>query len=179
MYGFYQIVLIGNIARSVRKQPFGGFADSISSYILVAFLCTALGIFSYINGGLIINKGNMLILVLGAISSTGDTLMRLVYQKYKASEMELVEEGRLKKEYDKRVDNNQSNSILVRIESDFGVGGILPILVLLGVIFNFVDIVVIYCFLYYFLASVLMISKYIIKSIKRTKEIESIEKNKN
>ena len=29
----------GNLARSVKKQPFGDFADSASSYILIAFLC--------------------------------------------------------------------------------------------------------------------------------------------
>ena len=69
--------------------------------------------------------------------------------------------------------------IFIAIPNNITLNIIGAILVLLGVIFNFVDIVIIYCFLYYFLASVLMISKYIIKSIKRTREIESIEKNKN
>ena len=34
----------GNLARSVRKQPFGEFADSMSSYILVGLMGSAMGI---------------------------------------------------------------------------------------------------------------------------------------
>ena len=162
----------GNIARSVKKQPFGDFADSVSSYILVGFLCTSLGIAAYFNGGLLIKENCIWIVLLGALASSADTLMRLVYQKYKSSERALFDAGKLELEVDKRTDNSQSNSLLVRIESDFGVGGILPILIILGVLFNMVDLVVIYCFLYYFLSGIVMILKYILKSIKKTKEIE-------
>lgn len=162
----------GNIARCVKKQPFGDFADSVSSYILVAFLCTSLGFYTYFNGGLLVNSGCVWFILLGAFASTGDTLMRLVYQKYKSSERGLADEGKITVENDTRTDNTKSNSLIVRIESDFGVGGILPILVLLGVILNYMDLVVIYCFLYYFLSSLAMILKYIIKAIKRTNEIE-------
>lgn len=163
----------GNIARTVKKQPFGDFADSISSYILVGLLCTSLGIAAYFTGGVIIEKSCIWIVLLGAIASSSDTLMRLIYQKYKSSERNLADEGKLKVENDKRTDNSQTNSLLVRIESDFGIGGILPILVLLGTIFRFLDLVVLYCFAYYFLSSILMISKYIISAIKRTKTIET------
>lgn len=162
----------GNIARSVKKQPFGDFADSVSSYVLVAFLCTALGVSAYFSGGLLFSKYSIWIVLIGALASSADTLMRLVYQKYKSSERSLVDDGKLEMEIDKRTDNSQTNSLLVRIESDFGIGGILPLLVLFGVIFKFVDLVVIYCFLYYFLSSFVMILKYIFKAIKKTKEIE-------
>ncbi len=42
----------GNLARSVKPQPFGGFVDSESSYILVALLGSCLGISAYHGGGL-------------------------------------------------------------------------------------------------------------------------------
>ena len=168
----------GNIARSVRKQIFGDFADSASSYILVGTLCTALGICSYFTGGLFVEKNCIWIVLLGAIASSSDTLMRLIYQKYKNSEKNLVDEGLITAEEDKRTDNNETNSLIVRIESDFGIGGILPILVLLGTIFKMNDIVVIYCFIYYFFSSVLMILKYIKRAIKKTKEYEMKVENK-
>ncbi len=163
----------GNLARSVKKQPFGEFADGISSYILVAFLCTVMGISVYLNGGLIIDKECIWIVLLGALASSSDTLMRLIYQKYKASERALADDGKLQIEYDKRTNTSQTNSLIVRIEADFGIGGILPLLILFGTVLNFLDLVVIYCFIYYFFSGIVMNCKYIFKSIKRTKELES------
>lgn len=167
----------GNIARSVKKQPFGGFADGISSYILVALLCSALGVAAYQNDGLIFKANtSIIIIILGFLASTSDTLMRLIYQKYKNTERELVDQKKLTLEKDNRTDTTQSNSLLVRLESDFGVGGILPLLVLIGAILKFYDIVVIYCFIYYTGAGLLMSIKYIIKAIKKTQLIEKKEK---
>lgn len=162
----------GNLARSVKKQPFGDFADSASSYILIAFLCSALGFNVYFNGGILIDKECILFVLLGVLASSGDTLMRLIYQKYKASERDLADKGILKIENDVRTDETKTDSLLVRIEMEFGASGLLPILVLLGTIFNFLDLVIIYCFLYYFLSSLVMILKYIIKSMQKTKFIE-------
>ena len=166
----------GNIARSVKKQPFGDFADSISSYTLVAFLGVSLGITAFLNGGLLIDKGCIWIVLLGSLASTGDTLMRLIYQKYKSSERKLADDGILDIEVDKRTLNSETNSILVRIESDYGIGGILPLIVLFGVLFKITDLVVIYCFIYYFFAGIAMSSKYIIKAIRRTSDYEKRKK---
>ena len=99
--------------------------------------------------------------------------MRLIYQKYKACERGLADMGKMEVEKEKRTDINQTTSLIVRIEADFGIGGILPFLVLFGIIFNFVDLVVIYCFLYYFASSLLMITKYILKAINNTRKIEN------
>ncbi len=163
----------GNIARSVKKQPFGEFADSISSYVLVGLLCTSLGINGYFNGGVIFESGVIWLVLLGTLASSSDTLMRLIYQKYKACERGLADMGKMEVEKEKRTDINQTTSLIVRIEADFGIGGILPFLVLFGIIFNFVDLVVIYCFLYYFASSLLMITKYILKAINNTRKIEN------
>lgn len=162
----------GNIARSVKKQPFGEFADGISSYILVGFLCTSLGIAAYFNNGLLISKNCIWIVLLGTLASSGDTLMRLIYQKYKSDERALVDKGIIELEDDKRKNKNETTSLLVRLESDFGVGGILPLIILIGTILKFYDLVVIYCFMYYFFASILMSLKYIKKAMKKTKKIE-------
>lgn len=163
----------GNIARSVKRQPFGDFADSCSSYMLVALLGTALGINSYFNNGLFFESGNIWIVLLGVLGSTGDTLMRLIYHKYKSSERNLVDEGKIELEKDKRTDNDETNSILVRIESDFGIGGYLPIIVLFTIIFKIVDLAVLYCFAYYFFSGIVMNVKYIRKAIIKTREIEN------
>lgn len=162
----------GNIARSIKKQPFGDFADSISSYILVGIMCTTMSTVAYRNGGYFIESGCIWIVILGAFSSSADTLMRLIYQKYKATARELIDRGIIQAEEDKRTDITQVNSWQVRIESDFGVGGILPILVLIGTIFNILDIVVCYCFLYYGGACVVASLLQIRKAMKYTKECE-------
>ena len=102
--------------------------------------------------------------------------MRLIYQKYKSTERELIDQGKMKAEIEKRTDEKQTKSLLVHLEADFGVGGILPILVLLAAIFKAYDIVVIYCFVYYVGAGILMSFKYVSKAIKNTKIIEKGEK---
>ena len=94
------------------------------------------------------------------------------FRYYKITGFKITRYFKRQLEYDKRIDEAQTNSLLVRIESDFGVSGLLPILVLVGTIMRMFDVVVIYCFLYYFISGILMIMKYIIKAIKKTKMIE-------
>ena len=156
----------GNLARGVKKQPFGEFADSMSSYILVGFLITCMGFACYHVGGIIVPKGNLWIVLFACIASTSDTMMRLIYQKYKATERKLQDAGILEAEYDVRLDNAQTNNWRVRIESDLGIGGILPLMVLLGVIFNAIDIVIIYCLCYYGGSFVISTINLVVKAVK-------------
>ena len=83
----------GNIARSVKKQLMGEFADGISSYILVALMCTCMSFFVYNNGGLLFSPKNQWIILIGALASTADTLMRLIYQKYNSEYNKHAEQG--------------------------------------------------------------------------------------
>lgn len=83
----------GNLARGVKKQPFGGFADGISSYLLVGLSCTTIGVATYFEGGLLVQTGNPWVILMSALASSSDSLMRLVYQKYKNTERDLAEEG--------------------------------------------------------------------------------------
>ncbi|MCD7884091.1 MAG: CDP-alcohol phosphatidyltransferase family protein [Lachnospiraceae bacterium] len=162
----------GNLARSVKKQPFGEFADAISSYILVGFMCTCMGFSVYQTGGMLFEEGCPWIIMIGALASSSDTMMRLIYQKYKAIAADMVKEGKIEKEEDKRTDHNNVGSFRVRVEAEFGIGGILPIAILIASIFNILDLVVIYCFLYFGLSCVAMSLLYIGKAIKHTKEYE-------
>lgn len=139
----------GNLARSVKSQPFGEFADGISSYVIVGLLCTVMGFYVFRNGGLVISAGFSWIILIGALASCSDTMMRLIYQKYKNTERDMAEKGIIEVEHDDRTDHSKVNSLRVRIESDFGIGGCLPLMVLLGTIFNVLDLVVLYCLLYY------------------------------
>lgn len=162
----------GNIARSVKKQPFGAFADAASSYILVGFLGACLGYSVFTDGGVLLDAGCALVILVGALGTTSDTMMRLIYQKYKSCERELQDKGVLKVEYDQRLDENATASLLVRLEEWLGIGGYLAFLILVASIFNALDIIVFYCFFYYGGAFVLMTLKYCRKAIKLAKENE-------
>lgn len=161
----------GNLARSVKKQPFGEFADGISSYILVGFMCTCMGFSAYQMGGVLFDAGSPWIILFGALASSSDTMMRLIYHKYKESALDLVDKNKGKKD-DKQLEPTSMKNSYVRLKIEFGPGGILPLLVLLGTIFNAVDLVVIYCFLYNGLSGVAASLIYIRKAIKQTKEYE-------
>lgn len=162
----------GNIARSVKKEPFGEFADALSGYILVAFMCTSFGVYVYRNGGLFSERGMAIFIVLGAFASTFDTLTRLAYQKYKNTEAEFFLE-QCNVEH-KTVNRTQGNIKLLidHIDEAMGVGGWLPHFILLAVIINCMDLIVMYCFLFhgaFFIFGTLMSVK---KAIKNQKIIQ-------
>lgn len=159
----------GNLARAVKSQPFGKFADGIGSYILVGLLCSSMSFAVYKNGGIIIGSGQGWFILIGALASEADTLMRLIYQKYKNTERELIDEGIIEKEKDVWTDKNSVSSLFVRIEMEFGIGGILPLAILLATIFHAIDIIVIYCFIYQGASCIVMSSYYIFKAIKKSK----------
>ncbi len=132
----------GNIARSIKAQPMGEFADSVSSYTLVALIFNTMGYYVYHQGGILFPKGSALIILLGALASTFDTLARLIYQKYEITSKEFLKE----KTEDK---NSKLNRLRIRIDAEIGMGGILPLSILLGTIFNFLDIVIVVWCAYY------------------------------
>lgn len=154
----------GNIARCVEKKPFGEFADSISSYMLVGFMGTTMGIATYFQGGFFIDAGNPWIILIGALASSSDTMMRLVYQKYKNTERKLADQGILEIETDFREEGEQPVSIKTIIDREFGIE-LIPEIALLASIFNFLDLVVIYCFCFYGTAFVANMYIYIRKAI--------------
>lgn len=162
----------GDLARSVKKQPFGEFADGISSYALVALMCTSIGVASYNEGGFFISPGWHWIILIGALASTSDTLMRLVYQKYKATEREMADKGIVQIEKDIRTDHAQVGSLRVRVEAELGVGGLLPVAILLAAIFSCLDLIVFYCFFYYGASFLLATFIYVRKAINVARNVE-------
>lgn len=160
----------GNLARSYRRQAFGDFADSVSSYILVGFMGIPLGLMVYNNGGAIVEPGNIWYIVMGGLASTSDTMMRLCYQKYKANERVHVDEGLFQMENDVRTDNSQSGNWKVKIEQFGGVGGYLCLFILFATIFNFMDLILIYCAIYYGGAMIVSILSFIKKAITKSKQ---------
>lgn len=165
----------GNLARTVKKQPFGEFADGISSYVLVGLMCTAFGVYVYMHGGILIDSDCPWMILIGALGSSSDSLMRLIYQKYKNTEKELAEAGILEMEKEVRTDQEKVGSLRVRIEAELGIGGILPLAILLAVVFDALDLVVLYCFAYYGMSFLGATSLYVRKAIIRTKECEGKE----
>lgn len=167
----------GNLARSVKKQPFGEFADSLSSYVLVGLLGTSIGVRVFIQGGILFGTGCLWLLLLGVFASEADTLMRLIYHKYKSVEKDMVNSGIIEAENDTRTDHAKVGSFRVRVEAELGIGGILPLLVLLTTIFNCLDICILYCIAYYGGSCIVMSLMYIFKAIKKSHIAE--KKNRN
>ena len=155
----------GNLARSVKSQPFGEFADGISSYILVGLMCTMMGIAVYFEGGAVVPAGSPWIILVGALASSSDSLMRLIYQKYKNTERDMADKGIVKIENDVRTDLSQVGNLRVRIEAELGIGGLLPLAILIAAVFKALDIVVMYCFLYYGASCLIATLIYVRKAI--------------
>lgn len=160
----------GNLARNVKKQPFGEFADGLGSYILVAFMGSMIGVAAYFEGGLLIDAGCPWIILLGALGSTSDTLMRLIYQKYKATEIELANKKVIEISKDERLDHSKDRGWKMRLETEFGIGGILPFLTLVLSIFGYLDIIVFYIFTYYGLSCLAVYYVYVRKAIAASKK---------
>ena len=159
----------GNLARSVKSQPFGEFADGISSYILVGLMCTMISVSVYFDGGLFVPASCHWIILAGALASSSDSLMRLIYQKYKNTERDMADKGIVKIENDVRTDHSQVGSLRVRVEAELGIGGLLPIAILLATIFKSLDLIVIYCFFYFGLSCLAATFIYVRKAINVAK----------
>lgn len=162
----------GNLARSYKRQPFGDFADALSSYMLVGLMGVFCGFAVYHDGGLIFDAYNPWIILIGAIGGMSDTLMRLMYQKYLANERAMVDNGIMPKEVDVRTDHSQVGNWRVRLEMELGIAGFLPILTLFAAIFNFLDIICIYCFCYYGASFLGAYFVYVKKAIKKAKQYQ-------
>ncbi len=156
----------GNLARSVKRQPFGEFADGISSYILIGIMVTCIGYAAYNEGGVFIHAGSAWIIVVGAFASVSDTMMRLIYQKYRATEREMADKNILPIENDVFQDHSQVDNWKVKVNMELGIPSVLTVLIIVSSIFCWLDIVVFYCFAYYGSACGVSSIMYIRKAIE-------------
>lgn len=169
----YMDCIDGNLARSVKKQPFGIFADAISSYMLVGFMGGCIGFAAFNEGGLIIDAGNPLLILIGALASSCDTMMRLMYHKYEEAHQDLVKSGVMPNDKDEHTDINNVGNWKIRIEHELGIDGFIPILLLMCTIFQALDIAVIYFICYYGCAFCVTYFTYVRKAIRNSKKFQN------
>jgi len=144
----------GNLARCVKKQPYGEFADAFSSYILVGLMCISIGFAAFCEGGYLLESGNKWLIFLGGIASISDALTRSIYHKYNSVTRELVDKGVIPQQKDERKNHYQRSFIRALFEDQFGLGGFLPLFILLATVFRALDVITIY-FVFYFGAELL------------------------
>ena len=147
----------GNIARSVKAEPYGEFVDATSSYLLVGLLFNVLGLYAYRQGGRLFHDA-VEIIFLGALASSFDSLMRLLYQKYIVVSRDWNEDGKIAQDGS---NGGKIDKIRIRVEQEIGMGGILPFALALMTAFHAVDFVIIAWCAYYgsvFVATLLYLS---------------------
>lgn len=162
----------GDMARTTGKQPFGEFADAISCYMLQGLMCITMGVAVFYDGGALFNQNDVLIIIIGSFASIANCLMRLIYQKYLSCEKDHIEQGIIKKTTDVWKDKGQVSNFKVKFKEAMGVGGVLPIIILIAEIFKVLDIVVIYCFIVYGGAFVLTSLGYVKKAVSAAEKYE-------
>lgn len=155
----------GNLARQVKKEVYGEFLDAMSSYILAGFFFVAVGFRVLMMGELFPQYGAIFFL-LGALTSSFENLMSLLYQKYLNVSYGYGKNDKI------AYDGSNSNTLMklrTVLDMNMSVGGIIPITVLLCCIFNVCEIIIVVWFLYYaaeFLAS----NVYLLHKVKKGQE---------
>lgn len=163
----------GNIARCIKKQPFGVFADATACYTLLAFLYGAMGYAVYIDGGIFVDKGCIWMIVIGALTSASDMLMRLEFHKFREGEIEL---NKVLGCEDKWLDAYKPHipTIKDKFIAAVNIGGYLPAIILFSTIYNFLDIVVILNFIIVDIGLLFYLYHFIRKAIKLAKQHQEI-----
>lgn len=136
----------GNIARSVKKEKYGDFADSMSSYICVGFLFASIGMCVYRTGGLLFTPENPWAIYLGALAGSSDSLMRLLYQKFLNSTWEQGVNASHSNDPQKE---SGINRLRMKIDGYLSLGGSIPIALVVASILGWLDLVVIFWLVYY------------------------------
>lgn len=146
----------GNMARALGGQPFGDFIDAISSYYLVGFMFVPMAYSVYMTGGIWCEKHNVIILIIAALTSSCDTMTRLFFQKmknnaYEIKIKELESNTNNVVNTDEVIDRSKSviGKLQIKIDSELSMGGWNLILIFPCIIFNALDIYILFYFLYY------------------------------
>lgn len=145
----------GNMARALGGQPFGDFIDAISSYYMVGFMFVPMAYSVYLTGGLWCGGHNPIILILGALTSSCDTMTRLFFQKMKnnAYEIKIKEmKGEVDNiDTDKITDRSKSwiGRLQMKVDSELSMGGWNLIAIFPCILFNAIDVYIIFYFFYF------------------------------
>jgi hypothetical protein len=160
----------GNIARSVHKERFGDFADSMSSYICVGLMFMCMGYAAYQQGGVLFNAGDPRIILIGAFAGSSDSLMRLLFQKHLNSSLAQGLNVNRSEDPEKQ---HGINRIRMKVDAYVSLGGFLPLAVLMGSCFGFLDCICCLWCAYYgltFIASALYL---VVKTFESNCDIDS------
>lgn len=147
----------GNMARTLKQASYmGEFYDAIGGYTMCAFTLLGVGLCAYNTGKVLFFSNTFVLVLISAIASISDIFSRLIYQKYTANEMignsKLGEP--LTRENDSYYDEKPRLSLSylrLVIDRQFGIAGFFPPIVILGFIFNFLDVVIIGYSIYHIL----------------------------
>lgn len=136
----------GNIARCVHAEKYGEFADALSSYVCVGLMFPCIGYCVYQTGGALFGPGEPAIILVGALASSCDTLMRLGYQKYQVVGFGMGVNSHVDQNPEKA---SGIDAVRIKVDAYLSLGGFLPAVLLVAAIFGFLDIVVILWAVYY------------------------------
>lgn len=161
----------GNIARSVKHEPFGEFHDAISGYYVFATLFLFMGVAAFRSDGLIVGQGNCWILFAGALTSVSDLLSRLIYQKFQ----NVAAKESIGKEYEFDLSKGPESAFSkIRkledvIDKEFGLTGVLMPFIIVVSVFEWFDLFLIVYSAYYVL-KLLGSTAYMVKKAYSEKE---------
>lgn len=126
--------------------------------MLLSFLFFSLGEAIYGEDSLFFKAGNPWIFFICALTSILEPLMRLIYHMYNAEQISLVEVGIMPNETYTVRDHSQIGNWKMTVCQLVGIGGILPLIILLYAIFRVLDLVILFVlvcnlltFIYYLL----------------------------
>lgn len=136
----------GNIARCVRAEKYGEFADAMSSYVCVGLMFPCIAFNVYQTGGFLVAPGEPEIILVGALASSFDTLMRLSYQKFQVVGFGMGVNNHIDQNPEKA---RGIDSVRIKVDAYLSLGGFLPFVLLVASIAGCLDAVVIVWAVYY------------------------------
>ena len=161
----------GNLARSVKKQPFGEFADASSSYFLISFIYVFMGYAIYNEGGVLFNSGDITIVMMVSIATVTDSFMRLLYNKYNQGERE-YQQNYLGIEPQKESDEPKIPSRMEQLNEALSIGGYYPVIILIATLLHSLDLFLVYIFMFNIASCLFISARCFHNAIKKTNSYE-------
>ena len=142
----------GNIARCKKqKKLYGEFIDDIGGYFAVAFFYISVGIGAFHSGGFFVEEYNPWMIIIGSITSICDILARLINKDY-------VSFSKNRDDYTsqdfKTESTNSFSYIRRRIGKELGISGLFMPMIVISVIFNCLDVVIVFYMIFNIVALV-------------------------
>lgn len=157
----------GNIARFKKSAScFGSTVDAISGYYFFALFPLAFGIASFNISENYFNVPSWIFLILGALASIFNLLMRLIHQKYCCAEFEFLLKNGSLKEGKVGVPGKQ-NGHIKKLQVEFGPLGIPMFVLWIAPVFNLFHILTVYYFVFFVASGFAMTVLYLWKCYKR------------